>query len=150
MLFYYIFPTFYLFTNIFFIYRYYIYLLAFYLHNNLCLPASRGTAGLYRSNVNNEIIDPVLFVSLVRFFFMYLRITLRLCIMQTWRYHFNGSNSVCRLIICLYIYVLIIDVVPQAACTLHVIRDFISFWPSPFAANEDVLLQYSYNPLGVL
>jgi len=67
----------------FFIYRYFIYLLAFYLHNNLCFPASRGTAVLYRSNVNNEIIDPVSFVSLRCFFFVYLRITLRLCVMQT-------------------------------------------------------------------
>jgi hypothetical protein len=34
------------------------------------------------------------------FFFVYLRVTLRLCNIQTLRYHFNGSNPVCRLIIC--------------------------------------------------
>jgi len=146
----YIFPAFYLFTTILFIYMYFINLLAFYLHDNLCFPANSGAAGLYNSNINNEIVDPVLFVSLRCFFFVYLRVTLRLFIMQTWRYHFNGSNYVCRLIVCLCIYVLMIDVVPQAACTLHVMRDFISFWPSPCAANEDVLLQYSYNPLGLL
>jgi hypothetical protein len=73
---------------------------------------------------------------------VYLRITLRLCIVQPWQYHFNGSNSFCPLIIpvCLCIYVLIMDVVPQAACTPHVIRDFISFWPSPFAPSKAALI----------
>jgi hypothetical protein len=95
------------FTSVFFIYRYFIYLLAFYLHTSLCSPANRGIAGLYRGNLNNEIADPVLFVSFRLSFVVYLRITLRLCIMQTWWYHFNGSNSLYPLIICLCIYILI-------------------------------------------